>query len=420
MAKQLRKRFPEEQVRALLERYLCKEIELRYIVEILGISRSRFFELLKWYRDDPDKFSISYGRKRTTRKISEEIEGNIIKELSTDKRLIENKDMPVRSYNYSYIRDQLWDKYQQKVSLPTIIDRAKKNDFYFPKPERKSHDREVSTNYIGELIQHDSSHHKWSPYATDKWYLITSLDDHSRLLLYADFVERETTWDHILALESVLLKYGLPLHYYVDSHSIFRFVQGRDSIWRKHHKLTDEVDTQWKQVLNDCQVKVIYALSPQARGKIERPYGWLQDRIVRTCAREGIKTIEPAREVLRHELDRYNNYQVHSTTGEVPAIRFEKALNERKTLFREFMMPPPYESTKDIFCLRMERTVNAYRKISINKLELPVSGVPIREQAQLRIIPDKESGLAEIRFWYDNKLAGVQKVKNEDLNLVHF
>jgi len=43
------------------------------------------------------------------------------------------------------------------------------------------------------------------------------------------------------------------------------------------------------------------------------------------------------------------------------------------------MVPPPYESTKDIFCLRMERTVNAYRKLLINKLELPVSGVPIRE-----------------------------------------
>lgn len=216
------------------------------------------------------------------------------------------------------------------------------------------------------------------------------------------------------------MKYGLPLSYYVDSHSIFRFVQGRDSVWRKHYKLTDEAETQWKQVLNDCQVKVIYALSPQARGKIERPYGWLQDRIVRTCAREGIKTIEGARPVLKYEMDRYNNHQVHSTTGEIPAIRFEQALTERKTLFREFMVPPPYQSTKDIFCLRIERTVNAYRKISINKLELQVSGVPIREQVQLRIVPDKELGLAEIRFWYNSELIGIQKVKNEDLNSVHF
>ena len=62
------------------------------------------------------------------------------------------------------------------------------------------------------------------------------------------------------------------------------------------------------------------------------------------------------------------------------------------------MAPPPYESRKDIFCLSMERTVNAYRKLSINRPELPVSGAPIGEQVQLCIVPDKESGLAENRF----------------------
>lgn len=93
--------------------------------------------------------------------------------------------------------------------------------------------------------------------------------------MYAVLIERETTWEHILALEAVLLKYGFPLAYYVDSHSIFRFVQGRDSFWRNHYKLTDEANPQWKQVLDDCGVKVTYALSPQAKGKIERPYRWL-------------------------------------------------------------------------------------------------------------------------------------------------
>ena len=63
-----------------------------------------------------------------------------------------------------------------------------------------------------------------------------------RLILYAVLVERETTWEHILALEAVLLKYGFPLAYYVDSHSIFRFVQGRDSFWRNHYQLTDEAN----------------------------------------------------------------------------------------------------------------------------------------------------------------------------------
>ena len=88
---------------------------------------------------------------------------------------------PLRSYNYSYIKDRLEREYKQKVSLSTIIDRARKNDFYLRKPKRTVHDREVLTNYAGELIQHDSSYHLWAPNAQEKWYLITSLDDYSRL-----------------------------------------------------------------------------------------------------------------------------------------------------------------------------------------------------------------------------------------------
>jgi hypothetical protein len=78
---------------------------------------------------------------------------------------------------YSYIKDRLEIVYDQKVSLPTIINRARRNDFCLSKPKRTIHDREIVTNYVGELIQHDSSFHKWSPYASSKGYLITSLDE---------------------------------------------------------------------------------------------------------------------------------------------------------------------------------------------------------------------------------------------------
>jgi len=86
-------------------------------------------------------------------------------------------------------------------------------------------------------------------------------------MLYTKLLEKETSWAHIMALENVMLNVGIPLSYYVDCHSIFRFVQGRDSIWRNHRKFTDEVIPQWKQVLLDLNVNVTYALSPQAKGK---------------------------------------------------------------------------------------------------------------------------------------------------------
>lgn len=420
MADQLHKKFSSSQIKSLLERYLKKEIELSYVLSILGIGRSRFFEILKSYRQNPGTFSIEYARSSPNRKIESEVEDNILTELYLEKCLIEDISNPIKYYNYSYIRDLLTAKYGQRVSLPTIIDRAKRYGFYDKKKKTKAHDREVLTNYVGELLQHDSSNHKWSPYADCRWYLITTLDDYSRKLLYADFLEHETSWAHIESVEHISLKHGLSYCYYVDSHSIFRFVQGRDSFWRKHLKVTDEADPQFKQVLDELGVKIVYALSPQAKGKVERAYSWLQDRIVRTCAREGIRDISDARQVLKYEMERYNCHQVHSSTKEIPDVRFYRALDEKRSLFREFMLPKPFVSTKDAFALRAERMVNAYRKISFNNLELNVSGVPIRERVSLRIAPDKKTKIAEIRFWYKDKLVGVQNVRNEDLNLPNF
>ena len=420
MTDQLHKKFSSIQVKSLIESHLAKEIELSYILSILGIGRSRFFEILKNYRKNPNTFSIEYARNCPNRKISSEVEDDILAELYVEKKLIEDTSNPIKYYNYSYIKDLLKDKYGHKLSLPTIIDRAKRFGFYDKKKKPKAHDKEVLTNYIGELLQHDSSHHKWSPYAENKWYLITTLDDFSRKILYGDFLESETSWAHIESAELTTLKYGIAFSWYVDSHSIFRFVQGRDSFWRKHIKVTDEADPQFKQVLDELQIKLIYALSPQAKGKIERPYFWLQDRIVRTCAREGIKEISDARKILASELKRYNSYQVHSVTGEIPDVRFFRAFDEKRSLFREFVIPSPFVSTKDIFALRDDRVVNAYRKISINNLELNVPGVPIRERVYLRIIPGKNAGPAEVRFWYSDKLVGIAKVKNEDLNIPNF
>ena len=415
---QLHKRFTSDQVKELLERYLKNEVERKYIQEILGICRRRFFMLLKQYKENPPHFTIQYQRTAPPRSICPEIEQTILKELAIEKEIIRNKEIPLTSYNYSYIRDRLRKTYRQKVSLNTIINRAKKHGFYLKKPKRSIHDREVLTRYAGELIQHDSSYHLWAPAAKEKWYLITSLDDYSRFMLYAVLISKETSWAHILALQTVILRFGLPYAYYVDSHSIFRFVRGRDSLWYKHHLLTDETTPQWKQVLQDCNVKVTHSLSPQARGKIERPYGWLQDHLIRTCVREDVTEIKHAQKILNQELHQYNYRQVHSTTQEIPYLRFQRALKEKRSLFREFKIRPPFQSVKDIFCLRMDRTVDSYRRVSINNLQFKVHADP-RKQVNLRIHPLNDQ-LSEIRFWCEGKLIDVHKVKSSDLEGAHF
>jgi len=64
--------------------------------------------------------------------------------------------------------------------------------------------------------------------------------------------------------------------------------------------------------------------------------------------------------------------------------------------------------------------VNSYRKVSINNLELKVPGAPLHEKIQLRIVPDRKSGVSEVRFWHEDEFLGSQRVKNADLNLVQF
>ncbi len=415
---QLHKKSTDAQVKDLLSRYIKGEIQRRYIQEMLAIKERRFFALLKQYRKNPATFSIQYQRRQPPR-ISEHTEQSILKELAIEKQLIQNKDVPIRSYNYSYIKDQLKTDYDQTVSVTTIIDRAQKYGFYLKKPKRSPHDREVLTNYAGELVQHDSSFHLWSPAAGEKWHLITSLDDYSRFILYAELVKRESSWTHILALQTVFLKYGLPFSYYVDSHSIFRFVQGRDSVWRNHQKLTDDVDPQWKQVLQDCNVKLAYALSPQAKGKIERPYRWIQDRLVRSCVRDDTTDIRRARTLLQQEISRYNYRQVHSTTLEIPHLRFQKALREKKSLFRQFQITPPFQSVKDIFCLRLERTVDPYRRVSINNKLMTVNHVIPENVLTIRFYP-MTGGVTELRFWHGNNLVDVQRLKTSDLEGMQF
>lgn len=416
--RQIHTRFTADQVKALLKGYDEGSLDRPAIEEMLEIGRSRFFALLRQYREDRDAFSITYHRGSPSR-LAVGLEEEIEKELMVEKGLVDDPTLPITTFNYSAIKDRL-AKRELTVSVPTIIARAKNLGCYQSQPKKKAHDREVVTTAIGTLIQHDASHHRWSPYAKEKWVLITSLDDFSRKLLYADFVDEETTWAHIRAAEVMMRKYGLPFRYYVDSLRVFRFIQSRDSMWRKHIAGTDDVDPQWRQVMRLLNVDVTYALSPQAKGKIERPYRWLQDRIVRTCAIERITTIEEARGVLRDEVNRYNDHRVHSTTGQIPSVRFEEARKQGNTMFRPFVLPKPYTSTKDVFCLREKRTIDGYRKISLHNHDIEVPGVPLREEVEIHMVPDLARGAMEIKIWWENRMMRSVAYLLKEFPRVHF
>jgi hypothetical protein len=419
---QLHKRLSDEQARTILTKHVAGQIGIEETMANLGLRRARFFRVLKRYKDNPHTFTLAYGRSTPNYHISPAAEQCILAELGEEKKLIDNKNNPIATYNYSAVTDLLQDKHQLDVSASTIRRRAKQHGFYLPKKLHALHTREVLTNFVGELVQHDASHHQWSPYMAEKLFLITSLDDYSRRILFADFFLRETAWVHIMALQSAILQFGCPLKYYTDQHSIFRYVKDRDTkrIWTMYTKFTDDVDTQWKAVLKACGVEAVYALSPQAKGKIERPYRWLQDRIVRIAAKERLTKIEELRAVLRKLVETYNTQWVHSTTKEIPIVRFENALNPQQCLFRPLRVVKPDQDVKDIFCLRARRVVNGYRKISFDGMELAVPNGTPGQVVDLKLIPDMKHETLEVRFWQPGKFLGSQLVPLSKLTTVYF
>lgn len=421
---QLHKRFTEEQVKDIVGKFARKRLPAKEACRFLGIGRTRLHTLVVAYQTDTTGSALSYKRKTSNNVLKPSIKQHILTELAFEKeKIIDNPAVPTNHYNYSYIRNLLFQKYDEQVSLPTIINLARANDFWKAKRKREqTHTRVVLTNFVGELIQHDSSHHLFAPDAMKKWYLITSLDDYSRKLLAARLVYAETVFIHIKAVEDVCVRFGIPFSYYVDQHSIFRYVKDRDtfSVWTTYTKFTGDVNTQWASLLKDLTVKPIYALSAPAKGKIERPYQWLQDHLVRTCVRYGITDITKGQAILDEEVYLYNTKRVHSTTGEIPDIRFNTAIKEGKTLFRPFSIPTPYQSTKDIFALRDQRRTDGYRTISVYGKKLTVPKADPYMDIDMRLTPGKEKETIEMRFWTGQTFLGIQTIPAADLPTVHF
>ena len=131
MVDQIHKRLVDEQVTMILERYIKKELGMNQAMDLLGLKRRQFFEWVKRYRERSEGFSVEYST-RGNRRLSKDKDSRILEELAVEKALIEDPLMPIRFYNYRYIQDQLLKKYEYKISLPAIIDRAKKMVFTLP------------------------------------------------------------------------------------------------------------------------------------------------------------------------------------------------------------------------------------------------------------------------------------------------
>jgi len=214
---QLHKRFTADQVKVLLQGYRQGTMSRAEVEEMtrghLGDEHwqnpfLRFAQRVSAESGDVlYHLRTRYARPAILPRGSRDRDGVVARESTVD-----DPQLPISDYNYAALRDRLKKK-GVTVSATTITERAKHLGCYKPHPKGKAHDRQVVTAAIGALVQHDASIHLWSPFASEKWTLITSIDDYSRKLLFADFFLQETAWAHIQAAQTLMQTYGLPLQY---------------------------------------------------------------------------------------------------------------------------------------------------------------------------------------------------------------
>jgi transposase len=147
----------------------------------------------------------------------------------------------------------------------------------------------------GELVQWDTSIHDWlEGRSRDPIRLIAMIDDATNAL-FARFVPEDSTAEHMKVLRSYLERNGRPLAFYTDKAGLFR-VNPRQK--RYSEEMTEEGESQIGRALRELGIELIHAHSPQAKGRVERCFGTLQDRLVKGLRKAGATTIQEANRYL--------------------------------------------------------------------------------------------------------------------------
>lgn len=148
---------------------------------------------------------------------------------------------------------------------------------------------------VGELVQIDGSPHAWLEDRGPRCTLILFVDDASGYVKYARFEPVETTRAYLHGLRSYVSAFGRPVALYSDRHSIFR-----------KHDPEDPAPTQFERAVRALDIEPLLALSPQAKGRVERAFQTLQDRLVKALRLARIDTLEAANALLPRFIAHYN------------------------------------------------------------------------------------------------------------------
>lgn len=197
----------------------------------------------------------------------------------------------------TFANEKLLDKHKIKISTSALRKGMIEADIWKPRKQKPKHRAwRPRKERTGMLIQLDGSDHNWFEDRGPKCVLLLYIDDATSRILYGEFVHVEDTLTLLRATKKYLLICGRPLAFYVD----------KDTIYRINRQATIEEElrdinplTQFTRAMEELNINVIFANSPQAKGRVERSFQTHQDRLVKELRLAGISTMEEANKFLK-------------------------------------------------------------------------------------------------------------------------
>lgn len=229
-------------------------------------------------------------------------------------------------------------------------------------PIRKKRKRHSASGY---MLQMDGSDHKW--FGNMESCLVAAIDDASSEIPHGAFFRTESLECYMRVIRYIVENKGVPRVLYVDRAS---WLSG----------ISDDERGQFYRICDELGVRVIYANSPEGKGRVERTWGTLQDRLVSELRLHGIKTMDGATEY-------FNKVFIPKTWKK----KFEVIPTSSKSYYRP---APKKEDLDQIFCLKFERKIRRDHTIlwrnEIYQINAPLPASLARYQAEIRIYLDGE------------------------------
>jgi len=324
---------------------VISEVEEGYLkvgeaAEVLGLSQRQIYRIKERVEREGAGGIIHKSRgKRTPRWLTEKIKDKIDHFYKTK----------YRGFNLTHMTEYLNEEEGIKVSRESVRQILLARGSYVKQRRYPKHrKRREPCSREGQMVQFDTSDHDWLEGRGPRLYLIGGVDDATGKVAGAQFVLSDGVKQNMGVFRDIVRKRGVPLSVYVDRGSNFKTTRHQSM----EYQLKGEYpSTQFARALEELGVRMIYAYSPQAKGRIERKFGVFQDRLCSELRLHNISILEEANRYLQEKFIARHNRM------------FSRPAKESGTAYRPL---PKGLSLKEVFCLKEERVVAGDNTISYN------------------------------------------------------